>query len=59
MIVTVEGKNIYPEDIENAFEGLPVKEFCVFAANYHLAGAHHDRRRTADRAASGAEPACG
>ncbi len=34
MIVTVEGKNIYPEDIENAFEGLPVKEFCVFAANY-------------------------
>jgi long-chain acyl-CoA synthetase len=34
MIVTEEGKNIYPEDIENAFEGLVVKEFCVFAANY-------------------------
>jgi long-chain acyl-CoA synthetase len=34
MIVTDEGKNIYPEDIETAFEGLPVKEFCVFAANY-------------------------
>ncbi|HZR32260.1 MAG TPA: AMP-binding protein [Terriglobales bacterium] len=34
MIVTEGGKNIYPEDIENAFEGLPVKEFCVFAANY-------------------------
>ena len=34
MIVTGEGKNIYPEDIENAFEGLAVKEFCVFAANY-------------------------
>jgi long-chain acyl-CoA synthetase len=34
MIVTAEGKNIYPEDIENAFEGLLVKEFCVFAANY-------------------------
>jgi len=34
LIVTAEGKNIYPEDIENAFEGLPVKEFCVFAANY-------------------------
>jgi long-chain acyl-CoA synthetase len=34
MIVTAEGKNIYPEDIENAFEGLPVKEFCIFAANY-------------------------
>ena len=34
MIVTEEGKNVYPEDIEAAFEGLPVKEFCVFAANY-------------------------
>ena len=34
MIVTDEGKNIYPEDVENAFEGLAVKEFCVFAANY-------------------------
>ena len=34
MIVTEEGKNVYPEDIESAFEGLPVKEFCVSAANY-------------------------
>ncbi|HEX2714858.1 MAG TPA: AMP-binding protein [Candidatus Acidoferrales bacterium] len=34
MIVTEEGKNIYPEDIEHFFEGLPVKDFCVFAANY-------------------------
>jgi long-chain acyl-CoA synthetase len=34
MIVTEEGKNVYPEDIENAFGNLPVKEFCVFAANY-------------------------
>jgi len=34
MIVTEEGKNVYPEDIENAFEGLPVKELCVYAANY-------------------------
>ena len=34
MIVTSGGKNIYPEDIEAAFDGLPVKEFCVFAANY-------------------------
>ena len=34
MIVTEEGKNIYPEDIEVVFESLPVKEFCVFAANY-------------------------
>jgi long-chain acyl-CoA synthetase len=34
MIVTEGGKNIYPEDIEAAFEGLQVKEHCVFAANY-------------------------
>jgi long-chain acyl-CoA synthetase len=34
MIVTEGGKNIYPEDIESVFEGLPVKEFCIFAANY-------------------------
>ena len=34
IIVTEGGKNIYPEDIENVFEDLPVKEFCIFAANY-------------------------
>jgi long-chain acyl-CoA synthetase len=34
MIVTEGGKNIYPEDIESVFEGLAVKEYCVFAANY-------------------------
>jgi long-chain acyl-CoA synthetase len=34
MIVTEEGKNVYAEDVEQAFEGLHVKEFCVFAANY-------------------------
>src|SRR5579864_4109327 len=34
MIVTEGGKNIYPEDIEIIFDGLPVKEYCVFAANY-------------------------
>ncbi|HEX3352012.1 MAG TPA: AMP-binding protein [Terriglobales bacterium] len=34
MIVTEGGKNIYPEDIEAAFDGLVVKEYCVFAANY-------------------------
>jgi long-chain acyl-CoA synthetase len=34
MIVTGGGKNIYPEDIETAFDGLAVKEYCVFAANY-------------------------
>src|SRR5438445_4380267 len=34
MIVTEGGKNIYPEDIENAFDGPPVNAFCIFAANY-------------------------
>jgi long-chain acyl-CoA synthetase len=34
MIVTEEGKNVFAEDVESAFEGLKVKEFCVFAANY-------------------------
>ncbi len=34
MIVTQGGKNIYPEDIESVFDGLPVKEYCIFAANY-------------------------
>src|SRR5882724_2536660 len=34
MIVTEGGKNIYPEDVETVFDGLPVKEYCVVAANY-------------------------
>lgn len=34
MIVTEGGKNIYPEDIESVFDGLAVKEYCVFAANF-------------------------
>jgi long-chain acyl-CoA synthetase len=35
MIVTEGGKNIYPEDIEAAFVGLPgIEEYCVFAADY-------------------------
>jgi long-chain acyl-CoA synthetase len=34
MIVTEGGKNIYPEDIENHFDSLPVKEYCIFATNY-------------------------
>jgi long-chain acyl-CoA synthetase len=34
MIVTEGGKNIYPEDIESAFEGIAVKEHCIYAANY-------------------------
>ncbi len=34
MIVTEGGKNIYPEDIETVFDGLPVKEYAVFASNF-------------------------
>jgi long-chain acyl-CoA synthetase len=34
MIVTEGGKNIYPEDVESAFDGLAVKEYCIFAANF-------------------------
>ena len=34
MIVTEGGKNIYPEDVETAFESLDVEEVCVFAADY-------------------------
>ncbi len=34
MIVTEEGKNVYAEDVEQVFESLRVKEFCVFAANF-------------------------
>jgi len=34
MIVTEGGKNVYPEDIESVFDGLPVKEYCIFAANF-------------------------
>lgn len=34
MIVTAGGKNVYPEDIEGAFEDLPVEELCVFASGF-------------------------
>jgi long-chain acyl-CoA synthetase len=34
MIVTEEGKNVYAEDVESVFKTLPVKDSCVFAANY-------------------------
>jgi long-chain acyl-CoA synthetase len=34
MIVTEEGKNIFPEDLEGNFASLPVKELCVFAADF-------------------------
>jgi long-chain acyl-CoA synthetase len=35
MIVTAGGKNVYPEDIESAFDELnDAEEYCVFAANF-------------------------
>ncbi|MCZ7681126.1 MAG: diacylglycerol kinase family protein [Sandaracinaceae bacterium] len=34
MIVTAGGKNVYPEDVEGAFEELPVEELAVFASGY-------------------------
>lgn len=34
MIVTPGGKNVYPEDIEAAFEGLPCEELAIFASGY-------------------------
>jgi len=34
MIVTEGGKNIYPEDVESVFDGIPAKEYCIFAVNY-------------------------
>lgn len=34
MIVTAGGKNIYPEDIEIAFEGVECEELVVFASGY-------------------------
>lgn len=34
MIVTEGGKNVYPEDVEAAFERVSCEELCVFAASY-------------------------
>ncbi len=34
MIVTSGGKNVYPEDIEMVFDGLPCAELAVFASGY-------------------------
>jgi len=34
MIVTEGGKNVYPEDVETVFDGLPVKEYSIFALSY-------------------------
>ncbi|HEY6878790.1 MAG TPA: AMP-binding protein [Polyangiales bacterium] len=39
MIVTSGGKNVYPEDIENAFADLAgVEEYCVFAQSFLFPG---------------------
>jgi long-chain acyl-CoA synthetase len=34
LIVTDGGKNIYPEDVEAAFEAIPCEELCVFAERF-------------------------
>lgn len=34
MIVTEGGKNVYPEDVEAAFEGVECEELCVFASSF-------------------------
>jgi long-chain acyl-CoA synthetase len=34
MIVTAGGKNVYPEDVESAFDGVPCEELTVVASNY-------------------------
>ncbi len=44
MIVTAGGKNIYPEDVEIAFDGIDAEEFCVFAAHFLWPGAARDER---------------
>lgn len=44
MIVTEGGKNVYPEDIESAFDGIDAEEYCVFAAHYLWPGGGRDER---------------
>ncbi len=34
LIVTQGGKNVYPEDVEAAFDSVPCEELCVFAESY-------------------------
>jgi long-chain acyl-CoA synthetase len=38
MIVTAGGKNVYPEDVESAFEGLDAEELVVTASGYVWGG---------------------
>lgn len=60
MIVTAGGKNVYPEDVEAAFEGVPCEELVVVASNYVWTDERPDEgrliavvrpRENADRAA--------
>ncbi len=44
MIVTAGGKNVYPEDVERAFDSLPVKDACVMAA-HALVRSHGENER--------------
>lgn len=45
MIVTAGGKNVYPEDIESNFEGLPCDGFAVYASQYLWAEGSLDQDR--------------
>jgi long-chain acyl-CoA synthetase len=60
MIVTSGGKNVYPEDIENAFADVAgVEEYCVFAQSYLKPGTSlsDDQLVIAVRLKEGAESA--
>ena len=56
MIVTEEGKNIYPEDIEAAFEGIAGEGILRLRRQLSVAGAHDGRRTTGDRRSSRCGP---
>ena len=56
MIVTEEGKNIYPEDIETVFEGLAGEGILRFRGQLSVARAHDGRRTTRPRPSSRAGP---
>ncbi len=45
MIVTPGGKNVYPEEIEAAFEGLPCEEVAIFAEGYLWPGTRLGQER--------------